>query len=306
MTNSARKKDWVSEQACVCMARTCNLYCVYCHNPPTGHRPDPARVAAELKARGVRAVSLEGGGEPTASPDFFGWIKALKKAGVKRFMLSTNAVALADREFCRKALAEIEYFTVNFPSHRPDAYARATRSVKFRQALAGLANLKALGGEEKLRFFHIVSAVNFRLLPQFAAWAAASFPRAALVNLTFVRNKGRAVGARGIVPRYSDAAPYIALALATLKLKGMKAVVQNVPLCQLRGCEGFSFEFQRWLRGDKVLEGGVDKPAPCKACAACRLAPACCGARADYLLAHGAGELRASKKDPASIEPERF
>ena len=47
-------------------------------------------------------------------------------------------VALADPALCRKALKEVEYFTVNFPSHRPEVYARVTRSVKFRQALAGL------------------------------------------------------------------------------------------------------------------------------------------------------------------------
>lgn len=306
MASPGNPKKWISEQACVSMARTCNLFCVYCHNPPTGESMDMAATAAGLKKRGIKAVGLEGGGEPTASPEFFAWIKALKGAGVKRFMLSTNAVALSDPALCRKALKEIEFFTVNFPSHRPEVYARVTRSVKFPLALAGLANLKRLGGEEKLRFFHIISTGNFRLLPQFAAWAARNFPLAALVNFTFVRNKGRAVDSPGIVPRYIEAAPFIKLALATLKMKGMKAVIQNMPLCALGGCEGFSFEFHRWLRGDKVLEGGVDAAAPCRACARCSLAPACCGARPDYIKVHGTSELKTSKKDPASIVPERF
>ena len=305
MAKPARGK-WISEQACVCMAHTCNLYCVYCHNPPTGERPDLKRTCAALKAAGVKAVSLEGGGEPTASPDFFSWLKALKAAGVRDIMLSTNAVALADPAFCRRALAAVDYFTVNFPSHRPEAYARATRSVKYPLALRGLANLKALGGEEKLRFFHIISAENYRLLPEFAAWVLRNFPRAAFVNFTWVRNKGRAPGAKGIVPSYRRGAPYLKAALAALKLRGLKAVAQNVPLCALKGFEGFSFEFQRWRRGDPPLEGGVDAPAPCRACAACRLAPACCGARADYGLARGFGELKASKRDPLAIAPEAF
>lgn len=306
MASRRAKKDWLSEQACVSMAGTCNLYCVYCQNPPTGERRDPAKTAAELKKAGVKAVSLEGGGEPTASRDFFAWIKALKLAGVKDFMLSTNGVALSDLAFCRKAAREVGFFTVNFPSHRAAVYAKATRSVKFPLALKGLENLKAVGAEERLRFFHVISSLNYRLLPEFALWAAKNFPRAALINFTFILNKGRAPGSPGIVPRYTQVAPYLRLALAALKLKDYKAVVQNFPLCVLGGIEGYSFELHRWRRGDRVLESGIDRKAPCPACARCALEPACCGARPDYLAIYGPGELKASKKKPGDIRPERF
>jgi hypothetical protein len=83
-------------------------------------------------------------------------------------------------------------------------------------------------------------------------------------------------------------------------------VVQNLPLCQLANFEGFSFEFQRWLRGDAVHEEGVAKGTPSAACRRCGLRPACCGARADYLRIHGAGELLRSAKEPGAIKPEDF
>lgn len=299
-------KGWISEQLCVQAAGTCNLYCAYCQNPPSGQVPPLRAALAAVKRRGIRAVSLEGGGEPTTNPRFFETIAGLRSAGVEHFMLSTNAVALADRDFCARAAEQIDHFTVNFPSHLPGPYAAATRSVKFRSALRGLANLKACGAEGRTRLFHIVSAFNFRHLPAFAAWTAKSFRGAALVNLTFVRNAGRTGDSAGIVPRYSAAAPFIKLALARLKLAGIKAVIQNVPLCQMPGFEGFSFEFHRWKRGDRVFEAGVPRPAPLAACRACRLKPACCGARRDYGRVHGFGELRPSAKDPAEIKPERF
>jgi hypothetical protein len=129
---------------------------------------------------------------------------------------------------------------------------------------------------------------------------------AALVNLTFVRNAGRVKDSAEIVPRYSQAAPFIKLALAKLKLAGMKAVIQNFPLCLLGGLEGFSFEFHRWKRGDKVFEAGVAAPARCAACSRCALKPACCGARRDYARIHGLTELKPSSKSPSSIKPERF
>jgi len=308
MTPKAAKKknNFISEQLCVQAARTCNLYCVYCQNPPTGDRPSIGKTAAEIKKKGVTAVSLEGGGEPTAGGDFFDWIKALKSAGVKNFMLSTNAVALADPEFCRRAEKAVDYFTVNFPAADPETYGKATRSVKFALAAKGLENLKALGAEKKIRLFHIIFEDNYRLLPRFADWVIKNLPGLAFVNFTFVRNAGRVKNSRKIVPRYTDAEPFLKLALAKLKLKGVKAVVQNVPLCRLANFEGFSFEFQRWLRGDRILEAGIKKKAKNKACARCALEPACCGARADYLKIHGNKELKTSAKEPGTIRPETF
>ena len=303
----AKNKDsWISEQLCVQAAGTCNIYCAYCQNPPTGRIPPLKAALAAIKRRKIKAVSLEGGGEPSVNPDFFGLIARLRKAGVEHFMLSTNGVTLADKAFCKKAAAEIDYFTVNFPSHLPDIYAAATRSVKFPLALKGLMNLKACGAQGKIRLFHIVSAFNYKALPRFAAWAADSLPGAAFVNLTFVRNAGRVKDDAALVPSYAEAEPYVKLALAKLKLAGLKAVVQNFPLCRLAGFEGFSFEFQRWLRGDKVFEEGVARRARCAACARCALAPACCGARTDYARIRGFAELKTSSLKPERIRPERF
>ncbi|OGR45471.1 MAG: hypothetical protein A2X35_08135 [Elusimicrobia bacterium GWA2_61_42] len=306
MKTGKKDSSWISEQLCVQAASTCNIYCAYCQNPPDGKMPPLSRTLAAIKKRGITAVSLEGGGDPAANPDLFRLTAELRAAGVSRFMLSTNAVALADRKFCARAVKEMDFFTVNFPSHLPEIYARATRSVKFHLALEGLENLKACGAEGKLRLFHIVSAFNYRALPGFAAWAAKKFSGMAFANLTFVRNAGRVENNPDLVPRYTAAAPFVKIALARFKLAGIKAVAQNLPLCQLRSFEGFSFEFQRWLRGDEVFEEGVAKGAASAACRGCGLRPACCGARADYLRVYGAAELSPSAKKPGAIRPEGF
>jgi len=301
-----KKAGWISEQLCVQMGRTCNLYCVYCQNPPTGKPAPKEKLAALIAKKGITAVSLEGGGEPTASADFFDWIETLKAAGVTNFMLSTNAVALSDPDFCRKAEKEIDYFTVNFPAADAETYGKATRSVKFGMAVKGLENLKALGAENKIRLFHIIFKDNYRQLPAFADWVVKKFPGLAFVNFTFVRNAGRVGDSAEIVPRYSEAEPFLKVALAKLKLKRIKAVVQNVPLCRLQNFEGFSFEFQRWRRGDRILEAGIAGKAKNPACKRCALEPACCGARADYLKIHGNKELVSSVKDPESVGAEAF
>jgi len=300
----ASGKGWISEQLCVQAARSCNLYCVYCQNPPSGKIPSSA--VSDIKKRGIKAVSLEGGGEPTADPGFFGRIRALKAAGVRHFMLSTNGVKLSDPAFCEEAGKHIDFFTINLPAHEAGVYAEATRSVKYPLAMEGIRNLERLGAAGKIRLFHIIFRGNYRRLPAFADWVVREHPAIAFVNLVFVRNKGRVRGSREIVPRYSEAEPFVKIALAKLRLGGVKAVAQNIPLCRLGNFEAFSFEFQRWLRGDRILEAGVDKKARRPACSRCSLEPACCGARADYLAVYGGEELKASAKKPESIRPVKF
>jgi hypothetical protein len=70
--------------------------------------------------------------------------------------------------------------------------------------------------------------------------------------------------------------------------------------------EGFSFEFQRWKRGDDVFERGVEMPLVIDKCKKCTLRPACCGARKDYVKIYGTSELKTSKLDLNKIKIERF
>jgi MoaA/NifB/PqqE/SkfB family radical SAM enzyme len=303
----AASGKFISRQECLADASyTCNLFCKYCHNPPSGCRTEIESVIDRVRRAKVTAVSLEGRGEPTTNPRLPELISGLRAAGVKNIMLSTNAVALADKKLCARVARGVDFFTVNFPSHVEEVYNGATRSVKYREAVRGLRNLAALGLEEKIRFFHIIFRDNYKLLPEFVGWARAAHPGCSLLNFTFVRNKGRVGDDEAIVPRYAEAAPYVKIALARAKLAGLRAVIQNMPLCALKNFEGFSFEYQRWRRGDEPLEDGLERPAPSTACRKCTLAPACCGARPDYLRIYGDGELKPSSASPDTIRPERF
>lgn len=301
------KKPKMRRQLSVHLARTCNLYCAYCQAPPGGRLDDRARVRAELRKKKIDAVSLEGGGEPTIAPDLFEWLAFLRSCGVRTFFLSTNAVALADMKLARRLAGEIDGFVVNLPSCREDVYRRATRSVKFRGAMAGLENLRKLGLFPRVRLFHVISRHNYRSLPEFADWAVKRARGTGSVNFTFMRNIGRAAEERGrLLPTYTEAAPFLKIALARLKLKGMRGVVQNVPLCMLGSFAGFAFELHRWRQGLPVLAEEDPPKVKAAACRRCSLEPACCGARPDYLRVHGRGEFAASKLKPGEIVPETF
>ncbi|HBA61982.1 MAG TPA: hypothetical protein DCZ92_14440 [Elusimicrobia bacterium] len=302
-----REEKVVRRQLSVHLAASCNLACVYCQCPPTGRAMTRAEVRAALGRTGAGAVCLEGGGEPTISPGLQGWIKFLKARGVKTFMLSTNGVALADMRLARRLAGSVDSFILNLPACDERTYRLATRSVKFQAALKGLENLEKLGAAGKTRLFHIIFRHNYRRLPAFAGWVARHHPDIGFVNFIFMRNVGRAaVSPEPLLPSYTQAVPYIRTALAYLKLSGIKAVIQNTPLCVLGRFKGFAFELHRWRRGDPVLPPNAAPKAAVPACRRCRLEPACCGARPDYLAVHGSGELKASAVAPGSVKPENF
>jgi organic radical activating enzyme len=74
------QRKWISKQLCIADASfTCNLYCRYCHNPPTGEKKILDYIINLVNREKADAISLEGQGEPLANPDILKLIKELKK-----------------------------------------------------------------------------------------------------------------------------------------------------------------------------------------------------------------------------------
>ncbi|MEF3280861.1 MAG: radical SAM protein [Elusimicrobiota bacterium] len=301
------ERRWISEQLCISEASfTCNLYCKYCHNPPSGVRNTIEEIIEKVKEEKPYAVSLEGRGEPLTNPDIVSLIKELKKMGVNNISISTNAIALSNEKLLVNIADDVDFFIINFPSHIKEVYNSITRSVKYDLAIKALENIKKNGILGKVRIFHIINKENYKFLGQFTDWVNKNYSLVLLLNFCFVRNKGRVNNSKEIVPRYTEVSKYLKLALAKAKLYGIKAVMQNIPLCVMEKFEGFSFEFHRWKRGDKVFEKGVEAPLKLEKCLKCSLRQGCCGARRDYIRIYGSSEIKSSKIDLNLIKPERF
>ncbi|MGC8727662.1 MAG: radical SAM protein [Elusimicrobiales bacterium] len=301
-------RKWISEQLCISEASfTCNLYCKYCHNPPTGQKNPIDFIINKVSEEKPYAVSLEGRGEPLTNPDIIKMIKEIKKIGVENISISTNAVALSDMDKLKKIIKEVDFLVINFPSHVEKVYNSVTSSVKYKMAVKALENIKKIKALSKVRIFHIISKENYTHLGDFVDWINNNYKDIFLLNFCFARSKGRALKfKKKIIPKYSEVSKYVKLALAKSKLYGIKAVTQNIPLCMIKGFEGFSFELHRWRRGDNVFERGVEEPLKIKKCLNCSLSKGCCGARKDYAELYGTYELESSKMSPEKIKPERF
>lgn len=301
------KKNWISSQLCIAEASfTCNLYCEYCHNPPDGKKYFIEDILNLVKKEKPYAVSLEGRGEPLVNPQVLDVIRRIRKLGVNYVSVSTNGIALSNEDFLKELSRIVDFFIINFPSHIEDVYNKITRSVKYNLALKAFENLKKLNILNKVRIFHIITKKNYKYLGEFVDWVNCNYKGVFLLNFCYVRNKGRVRNNKEILPTYSETSKFLKLALAKSKLYGIKAVIQNMPLCVIDGFEGFSFEFHRYKRGDHVFERGVELPLDLEKCRKCSLKNACCGARQDYVVVYGDSELKPSKKDINSIKEERF
>jgi pyruvate-formate lyase-activating enzyme len=285
----------------IAAADKCNLNCVYCKSPVSGEMPSLTEICKRVKRDGITGMGIGCSGEATLNPQFPRWLEELRKAGVTRITLSTNAVALEKPELCSAVARGVDFISINIPSHLPEVYKKITGKPYLPKVRTALENLDAFGALRKTALAHIVSALNAPHLDGFAQWVAKDLRDILFVDFVFMQTCGRAEAKPQLLPDYFTVSPHITRALDTLRAASVKGVAQHMPLCALPGHENYALELQRWQDGKPALESDMPDLVPCSACKKCTLALACYGVRADYARVHGLDGFCASRKDPKKI-----
>ena len=291
----------------------CNNNCAFCID--ADKRGLPQKTTAELLAEVLRAAKRGAdileiiGGEATIRPDFSRVVAAAKKLGIKEVACATNGRVFADPIAAKKIVAagiDSLIFSVHGPDAKThDALTRATGS--FAQLKKGLANLRALG------FMAIngnttVVRQNMASLPRLAKFYAARGVR----NVEYIFVDPNYGGAKNdfkrLVPRISEAAPYMRSALAIGRAAGMDQwKARYVPLCHFTACldqiseinEKKLFLTEHWApdfkNTDALKSRAKVAPAKTARCRGCRLYRACEGIWVEYLRNFGDAELKPVK-----------
>lgn len=294
----------------------CNNNCRFCID--ADKRDMPEKTTAELlrdlyaaKRKGARIVEIIGG-ESTIRPDFPALVRTARRLGIRDVVAATNGRVFADPSAAR-AIVKSGIGALIFSVHGPDArtHDALTRSPgSFRELSRGMANLRALG-------FHNINGnttvvkQNMRRLPDIARFYA----RNGIRNVEYIFVDPNYGGARNdfdkLVPRISDAAPYMRRALAIGNRAGLTEwKVRYVPLCHFAGYLGqiseinerTLFETEHWapdfINPDAIASRrsvGRRKTERCRGCAAWE---ACEGIWTEYLERYGDPELRPMKRFP--------
>jgi len=192
------------------VGHACNRRCEFCfipHHEKAGHDHDiPASIQAAVEA-GARELVMTGG-EPTLVKELPDYIDQASRGGVRRIVLQTNAMRLANEDFTRRLVdSGLTSTVISLHSHRDEVLEQITTLPNtMDRILRGIRNLHEAGVQASIT--HVIGPKNFRHMPDFARFM---IEEAGLRRFCFIFATPMAwpMARKEILPRYSDAAPYV-------------------------------------------------------------------------------------------------
>jgi MoaA/NifB/PqqE/SkfB family radical SAM enzyme len=288
---------------------SCNSRCHFCIDLNKRDLPDKStrQIVEELvRARGEGVDYLELiGGETTIRRDFIPLVRAARRLGFKDVVVVTNGRMLAYPDFAR-ATVEAGVTDLVFSIHGPDAELHDLLTYapgSFDELLKGVENVRALGLKRVFGNCTVVKQ-NMRRLPEIGEL----FLRLDIRHVEFIfvdpTYGGAYTNYEGLVPRISEAAPYMRRTLDLGRQAGTRDwVVRYVPLCHFDGYldqiseirEVETFRTRHWAPdfvnddvGGSRRVAGRAKPERCQGCS---LFDRCEGIWVEYLKREGDAEL---------------
>jgi len=236
----------------------CNNRCRFCNQ---AHRRDmPILPTFEIKKRMIEAhqrgaTYLEFiGGEMTIRKDFFELLKFAKKIGFSTIMISTNGRMFSYEEFAKKTLLSgLNSIVFSIHGHESWLHDWLTQVPgSFQQLQQGVKNVKKIAKKFNLNI-HLGSNTcivkqNYKFLPQIGKYILSLGIRSSEFIFVDPNEGGAYENFNLLVPKISEAAPYIHQCLDLgKKAKALHWHIRYVPLCY----------FQNYL--DQISELYEDK-----------------------------------------------
>ena len=288
---------------------SCSSHCHFCIDLNKRDLPDKStrQIVGEMvaaKAAGVEYLEMIGG-ESTIRRDFIPLVRVARKLGFKDVVVVTNGRMFASPEFA-KATVAAGVTDLVFSIHGPDAKLHDELTYvpgAFDELIRGVANVRGAGLE---RIFGNCTVVkqNMKRLPEIAAL----FLKLGIHHVEFIfvdpTYGGAYTNFSGLVPRISEAAPYMREALDVGRRGGTRDfVARYVPLCHFTDYldqvseirEVATFRTRHWapdFKNEDVGAGrviaGREKTAKC---AGCSLYDRCEGIWKEYVRRYDDSEL---------------
>lgn len=281
----------------------CNQKCLFCSNVPgsKGVKPGHSRLK-EMLAAGADTLRI-GFWEPTLSDELPELVRSARKAGFAKIQLRTNGVRLSDPDFTSSLLeAGVTTFHLNFPSHLAGLSDHITQSKgSHERRIKGIRNIIRLGGGDKLCLLFVINSLNYATMEEYARFIAENFPGVLNVLFNMVCILGIVPKTLSLVPHFRQVEPHLAAAARVCRRSGLKYMIDDIPLCYMKGFESASVDSHILRSGQNIK---IDKVKP-PACASCALTRECAGIRSQYLELYGAGELRPLRPGPHAANKRR-
>lgn len=302
---------------------SCNSHCHFCIDLNKRDLPDKStrqilEEMAAAKRAGVEYLELIGG-ETTVRGDFLPIVRAAKKLGFKDIVVVTNGRMLSYPEFARQTVAAgVTDLVFSIHGHDAKLHDELTYAPgSFDDLVKGIANVRGQGLERVFGNCTVVKQ-NMKHLPDIARL----FLSLNIHHVEFIfvdpTYGGAYTNFSGLVPRISDAAPYMREALEVGRRGGTRDfVARYVPLChfpdhldqisEIR--EVKTFRTRHWapdFKNDDVgasrAQAGREKTARCEGCS---LFDSCEGIWKEYVRRYDDSELSPVKAAAAAARTRR-
>lgn len=217
----------------------CNNNCIFCvqaHNKLKGNRSIDEIKENLSECRQRCEIVVLTGGEVSIRDDFFEIIAYAKELGYSLIQIQSNGRMFSSLDVCKKAINaganEFAFALHGFNAEQHDSLTRSKGS--FLQTVSAIKNLRKLGC--KVIMNTVVVKQNYKDLEKIAKL---------LVNLdvnqfqmAFVHPMGNAwQNFEDVVPRISEAAPFIHKALRIGINSGKVVMAEAMPYCMMHGYE---------------------------------------------------------------------
>lgn len=223
----------------------CNNNCMFCviaEKREQGNKTtEEIKKDLKLARKSGTAQIVFTGGEPTIRPDLIELVKYAKEIGFEEIQIQSNGRMFCYMDFCKKLVnAGVTEFGPALHGADAKTHDSLTKSPgSFEQTIQGIKNL--VGLNQKVIMNSVITKQNFRQLPKIVElFANLKVHQAQLAFVHPMGNAGKEFDK--IVPSFKEAMPYIYKAIEKAKNKGLRLMVEAVPLCLMQGYEQFSSE----------------------------------------------------------------
>ena len=224
---------------------SCNNNCLSC---PQAHRKHLGDLSTEEAKKHLRLGIRDGtnevvltGGEPTVRKDILEIVSYAKSLGYKYIQLQTNGRMLSYMPFTRRLVkAGVTEFGPSLHGHTAEIHDYITRFPgAFGQVVRGIRNLRDL--DQNILMNSVIHRLNYKHLEDLVQLFIDL--RADQAQLAFIHPVGNAwENFDLLVPRKSEAMPFIHRALDLGTQGGMKMMVEAYPFCFMGGYEKYCSE----------------------------------------------------------------
>jgi MoaA/NifB/PqqE/SkfB family radical SAM enzyme len=288
---------------------SCNSHCHFCIDLNKRDLPDKStrQIVEEMvqaKAAGVEYLEMIGG-EATIRGDFLPLISTAKKLGFKDIVVVTNGRMLAYPDFAKRTVAAgVTDLVFSIHGHDAKLHDELTYAEgSFDDLLKGIENVRKEGLN---RIFGNCTVIkqNMKVLPKIAEL----FLKLEIHHVEFIfvdpTYGGAYTNFNGLVPKISDAAPYMREAREVGRRGGTRDfVARYVPLCHFTDYldqvseirEVATFRTRHWAPDFKNDDVGPSRQAAgrrkTEKCKGCALYDSCEGLWVEYVKRNGDDEL---------------